>query len=64
MKVIKWIGIALIVFGFVLALGTAGASDVDAICIDMAIVRAGIAVAMVGAGLGITCIIEKKENEK
>ena len=64
MKVIKWIGIALIVFGFVLALGTAGASDVDAICIDMAIIRAFIALAMVGAGTVITYLIDKKENEK
>ncbi len=62
--VIKWIGSTLIVLGILLALGTAGASDVDAICIDMAIVRVFIALVMVASGLVINCIIEKKENEK
>ena len=64
MKVIKWIGMALMVCGFVLMLGTAGASDIDAICIDMAIVRGVIALAMVVIGYGVIYIIEKKENEK
>ena len=61
MKVIKWIGIAILVFGFVLALGTAGACDVDAICFDMAVIRALIAIVMVFAGVLIVYIAEKKE---
>ena len=64
MKAIKWIGMALIVCGFVLMLGTAGASDIDAICIDMAIVRVVGALAMMGIGYGAVYIIEKKENKK
>ena len=61
MKVIKWIGIVILVFGFILALGTAGACDVDAICFDMAVIRALIALVMVFAGVLIVYIAEKKE---
>ena len=61
MKVIKWIGIVILVFGFILALGTAGACDVDAICFDMAVVRAFIALFMVFAGVLIVYFAEKKE---
>lgn len=61
MKVIKWIGIALVTFGFVLGLGTAGACDVDTICFDVAVIRAFIALAMVLAGVLIVYFAEKKE---
>ena len=64
MKVIKWIAVAIIVCGFVLMLGTAGASDIDAISVDVAIVRLFGALAMMGIGYGAIYIIEKKENEE
>ena len=60
MKAIKWIGLVLVVLGFVLALGTAGASDVDAICFDMAIIRSFIALAMICGGFLTIYLIEKK----
>ena len=60
-KVIKWIGTALIVFGFVLGFGTAGACDVDAICFDMAIIRALIALASVLAGVLVIYLVDQKE---
>ena len=63
MKVLKWIAKAVIVFGIILLFGTAGASDVDAICIDMVIVRAFLDIAMMGAGLLAFCIIDQKEDE-
>ena len=61
MKAIKWIGIILIVLGFVLALGTAGASDIDAVCIDMAIVRVFGSLAMACVGAIVVYCVEKKE---
>lgn len=63
-KVIKWFGFVLMVCGFVFMLGTAGASDIDAICIDMVIVRSFIALAMVVTGFIVAYIMEKKEIEK
>ena len=62
MKVIKWIGIALIACGFLLMLGTAGTSDVDAICFDMAIVCTVLGLVMVCGGCFAIYFIEKKEN--
>lgn len=64
MKVLKWIAKAVIVAGIILLFGTAGASDVDAICFDMAVVRAFLAMAMVGIGLVACCLIDKKEDEQ
>ena len=63
MKVIKWIGSILMVLGFVIAIGTAGASDTNAICIDMAIVRLLGAMAMVCVGAVAIYIVEKKEYD-
>lgn len=63
MKVIKWIAMATAIAGFILAIGTAGSSDVGTICIDVIIVRIFIALAMVISGVAVAYIIEKKENE-
>ena len=63
MKVIKYIAMAIAIAGFVLALGTAGADEVGAICIDVIIVRIFVALAMVVGGVAVAYFIEKKENE-
>lgn len=63
MKVIKWIAMAIAIAGFILALVTAGSSDVGTICIDVIIVRIFIALAMVIGGFAAAYFIEKKENE-
>ena len=62
MKAIKVIGFLVLAFGFVLMLGTAGASDVNTISFDEIVIRMLISVAMMGIGFGVTYIIEKKEN--
>ena len=64
MKVIKWIGFLVLALGFVLMLGTAGASDLDTITFEVIVIRMLISLAMMGIGFCVTYIIEKKENEE
>ena len=64
MKVIKWIAVAVMVAGFILALGTAGSDEVGAICFDVLLVRIWVATAMVIGGFAVAYLIEKKENAK
>ena len=64
MKVIKWIAVAVMAAGFILALGTAGSDEVGAICFDVLIVRMFVALVMVIGGFFAAYLIEKKENEK
>ena len=64
MKVVKWIAMAVAVAGFILALGTAGASDVGIICFDTIIFRVFIALAMMVGGVAVAYFIEKKEYEE
>lgn len=61
-NVFKKIAGALIVIGFVLLLGTVGMSDTDAICFEVAFLRAVGCVALIASGMFGVLIIEKKEN--
>lgn len=63
MKVIKYIAMAVAVAGFILALGTEGASDVGMVCFDTIIFRVFVALAMMVGGVAVAYLIEKKENE-
>lgn len=61
-KVFKCIGSALIFFGFMFVLGTAGASDLNLIGFKEIVYRLLCGFAMVGVGMMTIYFIEKKEN--
>ena len=55
------IAIAVLALGFVLLLGTAGASDAGEIGITQAVVRCVLGVLMMFGGFGAVYIIERSE---
>ena len=63
MKVMKWIAVAVMLFGFVFALGTIGESDLDLIGWNELIVRILCGLGMMCTGLIATYFIELKEVE-
>ena len=63
MKVIKWIAVAVMFFGFMFTLGTIGESDLDLIGWNELIVRILCGLGMMCTGLIATYFIESKEVE-
>lgn len=61
MNVCKWVAIAMIIAGFVLALGTAGLSDNNAISFGEEVIRVLISVALAAVGAIAVYAIEKRE---
>ena len=61
MNFCKWVAIAMIIAGFVLALGTAGLSDNNAISFGEEVIRVLISVALAAVGAIAVYAIEKRE---
>lgn len=61
MNVCKWVAIAMIIARFVLALGTAGLSDNNAISFGEEVIRVLISVALAAVGAIAVYAIEKRE---
>ena len=61
MNFCKWVAIAMIIAGFVLALGTAGLSDNNAISFGEEVIRVLISVALAAIGAIAVYAIEKRE---
>ena len=61
MNFCKWVAIAMIIAGFVLALGTAGLSDNNAIGFGEEVIRVLISVALAAVGAIAVYAIEKRE---
>ena len=59
-RIAKIIGTVLLVVAFVLLLGTAGSSDLNAISFEQTLMQCGIGIVVGTVGYVMTCVVDVK----